>query len=152
MKNNNDRERFLNTLQGVAELTQFALTPMVVTFYLKALEPHGFGAVADSLENLARDCKPNSGFPSINQITRRLATGDDSPAKIASKAIGCISKFGIDGWKEARAEIGERGWQAITLQGGWGQFCDMVTYQNITTIRAQLRDSIDGEPRRILLK
>jgi hypothetical protein len=69
-----------------------------------------------------------------------IVSDEDEAREIAATAIGSVVKFGYNNPTEARAAIGEIGWEVIDRLGGWTTFCGGLTDQNLNSYQAQIRD------------
>jgi hypothetical protein len=168
-------QAFLKRLGAIAKLVGYKLDDDVVELYDKALAPVGYQRLCDGLEKLALDLGPGKAFPSIRAI-QEAATGErrQEPAKLAEDSgriaaalvIEAVHKYGSiagDGpnsmakLEKVKAHVGELGWESIRAFGNWNSLCELLTYDNMATVSAQLREharalvarkaaGIDGPP------
>lgn len=85
-------------------------------------------------------------FPSIKQLLEMLEPKADKDAEarvIADKIWSSIERFGSlkSNQDRVRGAIGEIGWQVVENMGGWRVVCDIASYDNVSQLKAQWRES-----------
>lgn len=85
-------------------------------------------------------------FPSIKQLLDMLEPKADKDAEarvIADKIWSSIERFGSlkSNQDRVRGAIGEVGWQVVENMGGWRVVCDIASYDNVSQLKAQWRES-----------
>lgn len=107
---------------------------------LADLEP---GAVVRAYDEWRRN-PGNRKFPLPTDIRALLSPemSDDGKARdAAARVLGAVPKFGSYRVADARAYVGELGWEAMTrVFGTWESLCAELTAKQISTYQAQLRD------------
>jgi hypothetical protein len=98
-----------------------------------------FAAIPDLIETCDR-------FPSIKQLLAAMNPKPDHDAEarlIADKIWGAIERFGSLKSKQdlVRTAIGETGWKVVENMGGWRVVCEIASYDNVSTLKAQWRES-----------
>lgn len=85
-------------------------------------------------------------FPSIAEILSIVQPKPDHDAEarlIADRIWAGIERFGSvrSREEELKKYIGPIGWKAVEAQGGWRVICEIATYDNASSLRAQWRES-----------
>lgn len=85
-------------------------------------------------------------FPAIKEILDAIDPKPDHDAEarlIADKIWGAIERFGSLKSKQdlVRTAIGETGWKVVENMGGWRVVCEIASYDNVSTLKAQWRES-----------
>lgn len=151
-------QAFLKRLSAIGKLTGFDADDDILALYDRTLSELGYPQLCQALDKIAMDLGPGKSFPSIRCI-REVITGerkvdaarvDASAAKIAaSNVISAVSKFGsVNGegekararLEEIRQYVGDLGWECIRTYGSWNSFCEALTWDNLGTTQAQIRD------------
>lgn len=87
-------------------------------------------------------------FPSIADLLRAIGQSlpidDDYASQMATRIIGAVTKFGYTSTDDARQSLDEIAWSVIMDHGGWVMLCELLTNDNMATMKAQLRDAIKG--------
>ena len=96
-----------------------------------------------AIPTLAKNC---ARFPSIKEILEIVEPKVDNEAEgrlIADKIWGAIERFGSLKSKQdlVRTAIGETGWKVVENMGGWRVVCEIASYDNVSTLKAQWRES-----------
>lgn len=89
--------------------------------------------------------KTKNFFPSLSEIIEavvKIESPSMDPTEVAQKLIDSTYKFGEYRAQDAKENLGEL-WVIVEKWGGWKRLCTFSPEQ-IPTIRAQLRDLIDG--------
>jgi hypothetical protein len=125
----------------------------LAAYYRATLSPVQFAMYAEDLseltpEQLVKACKEyrrnpaNKFFPlpsALISIVKPVESDLDLGQDVASKVVGAVSKFGSYRAADARAYIGEIGWECVKRFGGWVTLCSEMTEDNKPTIFAQIR-------------
>lgn len=138
----NPQQAFFVRLTALAGMCQFTLTPEVLALYDRNLSALGYDRVVAALDEVITRRRSRDSFPSIRDI-REIIQPDADPESEALEAVGrivhAISRVGPYRTKEAREYIGELGWAVVQRDGGWEQVCNVLTDENIGTMKAQWR-------------
>lgn len=145
-----DELEFIKAITIFSGLVKFDLTDEICWFYLESLRPHGLVSARQALMKLARGAKVGRGIPSVDELLEIVApkevakvTDEDEAAIAAERVIGAVARYGSafmsTGWERQREFIGEIGWAVVEGNGGWRQFCDQLTNDQIPTVKAQIR-------------
>lgn len=141
-----ERDQLANVIGEVAALYGKSLNRQEVTAYINALLKY----CPDTLQNYLRAFHDyttnihNKYFPypaMLMPLLRKTQSSDGVANEVASRIRSAISKFGWPSPAEARAYIGELGWEVVKRSGGWQNLCENlgVTLQPLT-YHAQARD------------
>jgi hypothetical protein len=85
-------------------------------------------------------------FPDISEIIKKINNPvcekdiHSLAVSLAGKLINCISTYGPDRVEDVEKELGEFGKDILEMEN-WRELC-VVTYSQITTVQAQLREKI----------
>lgn len=83
------------------------------------------------------------GFPFPADIRNKLMpvmNHEDDGQEIANLIMKSISQDGYTNSERAKNKIGELGWEVVQRMGGWQHLCEVITNDNESTFRAQIRD------------
>jgi hypothetical protein len=117
------------------------LTPEQLEMYSQDLSVLSPEELRDAILKYRADGR-NDRFPlpaKLISIIRPVETELDLGNDVASRIIGAVSRFGSYRGAEARAYIGEIGWECVKRFGGWVTICSELTDDTKTSIFAQLR-------------
>lgn len=149
-----DEQEFLVRITAIAKtVPNFVLTKEVIATYDRLLAPLGYAAVNKALDDILIDRSSRDPFPSIKEIRAKVNPTLDPTSeavRLANLIISGVSKHGPNNLERAKDEVGELGWQAVRLSGGWLTVCEALTFQNRTMMIAQIRDlilSLGSRPR-----
>lgn len=139
--------QFIEALTGVAELSQMTLTPNIVALYARAVEPYGYDVAAGALAELAVNCRPGYGFPTIADVLKKLdpqkhtKVDDEGEASyVASLIAGAVARKGYRCPPDVLEKtIGSLGMEVVRISGGWARICDELTPENTPAYKAQWR-------------
>lgn len=139
--------QFIEALTGVAELSQMTLTPNIVALYARAVEPYGYDVAAGALAELAVNCRPGYGFPTIADVLKKLdpqkhtKVDDEGEASyVASLIAGAVARKGYRCPPDVLEQtIGALGMEVVRVGGGWGRICEELTPDNTPAYKAQWR-------------
>lgn len=129
----------------VAKIYGHTLDNDVLAINVRILNKYPFAAVMGALQQVAEDPRVNKSnlLPIAHHVRQRLEPkldDRDEAMEAASRAIAALSKFGYTNPDRAKEFIGELGWEAIRLMGGWTRLCETTTPDQNEILRAQLRD------------
>jgi hypothetical protein len=135
------KNAIVEVLEGLAAYYRTTLSPVQFAMYAEDLA----GLTPAELVHACREYRrnpQNKFFPlpsSLISIVRPVETELDLGNDVASRIIGAVSRFGSYRGPEARAHIGEIGWECVKRFGGWVTICSELTDDTKTAIFAQLR-------------
>ena len=123
------------------------LSEPVLAMYLDDLEDLPTGEVIAAYRDWRKNPK-NKAFPlpaQIRGMVRPEVDADAAAKEISARISGAIVKFGYANSPDARAFIGEVGWQVVERFGGWSHICQNhgVTIDP-TAFAAQARELAKG--------
>jgi hypothetical protein len=102
---------------------------------------------ADKVVQAFEDWRRNPGnrrFPlpaDIRGILSPTVSVEGQAREAAAKVVGGPARFGSYRHEDARAWIGELGWEAMSsMYGGWANFCGELQTRQIPQVQAQIRD------------
>lgn len=101
-------------------------------------------AMFATLDEIPRSCPR---FPSIAEILAMVNPKPDTDSEariIADKIWAAIERFGSLKSKQdlIRSSIGQVGWRVVEQMGGWRVVCEIADYDNVSSLKAQWRESI----------
>jgi hypothetical protein len=135
---------FYTKLTGLAGMVPgFTLTPEVIGLYDQHLSPIGYEKVCRALDQIILERNSRDPFPSIKEIMMLIdpeLDPDQEAMVIASRIAGAVARIGPYQSELARQMIGDIGWQVVKSEGGWENVCQMLTYENQSTMKAQWRN------------
>ncbi|GEM_PF-5363374 len=112
--------------------------------YVNHLETYPLGSIISILRGFHRRL---IYFPRLAEIIENLEGFSDSTIDlanvIASDIISCISKFGPGRIEEVKKELGPN-FVVVEKFGRWADLC-AITYNEVNTVRAQLRELAKGQ-------
>lgn len=120
-----------------------ALTEPLIEMYAGDLADLPEAAVVEAYQDYRRNPK-NRTFPLPAQIREILApvVSDEAWAReLVARIPQAVSRFGYSNGADARAFIGEHGWQVVKAQGGWSYLCENLGAGfDVMTFQAQARE------------
>lgn len=123
--------------------TQRPIEDMALQAYYRALADLDPNTVVAAYEGWMRD-PGKKRFPLPGEIRSELSpmVSDEGQARdAAARVLGAVAKFGSYRPTDARAHVGELGWEAmIRMFGNWESLCADLTTKQVPTMNAQLRD------------
>lgn len=124
------------------------LPDIVFKMHADALSDLPLAKVEAAYEALAKTSK-NRLMPMPGDVRNLISpeAGDrdsDEARMVAARVIGAIAKYGYINPERAREFIGETGWMAIELMGGWVSVCENTKTNQLTTFSAQARELIQA--------
>lgn len=137
----------LNQLAGLwamyAGYYRMKLDDQVLRMYADDLADFDFAEVRAALDVYRKNPK-NRQLPmpsQIREIIKPEVDPDSAAREVAARITAAIPKFGWCNSQEARAYIGETGWDVVERQGGWSHICQNhgITIDP-TSFQAQVRD------------
>ena len=135
------KKAIVEILEALAAYYRTQLSPMQLAMYTEDL-------MCLTPEELVTACREyrrnpqNKFFPmpsALIGIVRPVETELDLGQDVASKVIKCVSKFGSYRGQEAKAFMGDIGWECVGRMGGWSTLCAELTEDNKGTFFAQIR-------------
>jgi len=84
----------------------------------------------------------NVFFPKPGQliaIIKPVETELDLGRLVAARIIQAVGKFGNYRYEDAKAFIGELGWEVVKMQGGWNKLC-ALTSEELRAEQPRMRD------------
>jgi hypothetical protein len=137
------RVDFVEMLVLVAQSCNFDLSEQLIAIYDQALAKNGYPKLCAALKHILINRRTRDPFPSIREVQEivapTLATKDQA-TDAAARIIASVSKFGRTNPGQAEAYIGELGWAAVKLYGGWNMLCEQLTVHNTSIVMAQFRE------------
>jgi hypothetical protein len=113
-----------------------------IRLYVSDLVDLPYDDVVRAMGEVRRDPK-TTRMPLPAVIRDRLQPADtleSNARESASRIATAVSRIGPYRTAEAKAYIGELGWEVVKRQGGWEETCAALTYDNATTLQAQWRE------------
>lgn len=105
--------------------------------------PASFAQYQRALQCYFDDPK-NKTFPSLAGLRVYIdpkASVESQANELSSRVVEAISRFGWNNGAEARAYLGDTGWELVKRSGGWAYVCENLGLSlNPGTFRAQARD------------
>jgi hypothetical protein len=139
------KENFVKGLGIVAELCQFELKQEIISLYCHHIGKIGFDRGAKALHEVVKSCRPGRPFPSIDDILKAAGADDESDEsraiEAANRIVGAVSRYGDSRHRIVEDYLGPLAWEIVQKAGGWSAVCETMTNANITTMRAQFRES-----------
>lgn len=91
----------------------------------------------------------NTVFPSpakLQPYLRPVANDESTAIEAVNRILTAVNKFGYPNATEARAFVGEAGWNVVRDYGGWEILCQNLGVElSEQTFRAQARESIKAK-------
>lgn len=146
--NPEQRAQLGKVITATAMYYQRQITTEVVSMMVSDLEDLPFEKVVKAYETLRRDPK-TQGFPlpaKIRGVVAPTPTVETEARDVIEKIKIAIGKFGYMRGEEARAYVGEIGWQIVRGLGGWMAVCQSNFIHNsalIAQARARGEDLIN---------
>lgn len=114
----------------------------VLDLYVRDLDDLPFVDVVKAMTAIRRDpTTRRCPLPSvIRQRIQPAQTDEQRALDAVSLIVMAISKVGPYRTQEARALVGDLGWLVVEREGGWQHVCEMLTDENVGTLRAQWRE------------
>lgn len=114
----------------------------VVNLFVEDLVDLPFERVANAIKEARLDPK-TTRFPLPAVIRAKIITvgpsDEDQAIEAANRIVAAVSKHGWCNHEAARASIGELGWRVVSMEGGWRSVCEMLSADNLTSLKAQWR-------------
>lgn len=122
----------------------------VITMYASDLEDLDFASVNEAMSKYRKDPKNRTMFvpAQIRQMVlpEDYITPEIQAREIAARICAAVPKYGYCNGPEARAFIGDIGWEVVQRQGGWSYICENLGVNiNPSAFQAQLRDQLKGD-------
>lgn len=143
------RQDLAKTIAATAAYFGKEMKPEVLTMMCDDLDDLDTATVIQAYSAYRRNPK-NRSFPLPAQIREIVCPEDHiSPeakaAETAARILGAVPKYGYTNPSDARAFIGEEGWQAVQRQGGWMFLCENLGVSiQPGTFQAQIRNQLEA--------
>ncbi len=88
--------------------------------------------------------KTSKGFPFPSEIRSKIDTpvsDEDKAQRISNLILDCQRKFGYTNKKQAEEYMGEAAWRTVNELGGWQLLCETTMTDQLTSNRAQFKNS-----------
>lgn len=136
----NDEKEFLTYLAALADMVPgFILKPDVVALYDEAAVKVGYKKFSIAIKKIIATRNSRDPFPALSDVLSLVSFNGMDAEELSAKIVGSVSKFGPYKSADARIYLGETAWNIIQLEGGWENVCQMLTYENMSTLQAQWR-------------
>lgn len=135
-----DEKEFQTYLTALAAMTpNFVLTKELIAVFDEAASKIGYGKASRAVKQFIAENSSRDPFPSVSDMLKKSEFNSLDAEEIAAKIFGAVSKFGSYRVSDARIFLGEVAWKIVTMEGGWESLCQMITYENASTLQAQWR-------------
>lgn len=138
----NNEENLTSKIIALAAYYRETISTDQLLMYAEDLQCLSFEELSIAIKSYRMNPK-NKFFPlpsALIDLVRPFESNEDEGRLAAAKIIGAISKFGWNNPDKAREFIGEVGWNAIQILGGWTALCESTDDDNKSTVSAQLRN------------
>jgi hypothetical protein len=138
----NKQVELTKILLALAEYYERNLSPSQIAMYvedLMCLEPE---KLIESIKRYRNDPK-NDRFPlpvKLKAMIGEAESPDDHARDASSRIVAAVSKYGWNNLEQAKAYIGDLGWEVVKRHGGWQTLCESLTYSNMGMLQAQWRE------------
>ena len=118
------------------------LTPGQIAMYVEDMTD----LTADELRTACRQYRQearNDRFPlpaKLIALARPVASDEDLGRETAAAIIHAVFRYGWNNPENAREAMGALGWSIVARMGGWVNFCQELSNENLPIMRAQIRD------------
>ncbi len=135
-----EQEEFRTYLVALSEMVPgFTLKAELIALYDEAAAKMGYKRSAIAIKQIIASRNSRDAFPSVSDIIEIVSFNFLDPEEISTKITGAVSKFGNYRAADARIYLGEVAWDIVKIEGGWENVCQMLTYDNLSTLQAQWR-------------
>lgn len=129
-------------LQLIAEQCKEQVSLERIVFMVERLLPLGPERVMQTLSEMLEGARR---FPTVAEIKSAMGlveqSDEDKGREVGERIWGAICKFGSrNDTSVVEAYVGPIGMEVIRMQGGWKVVCDIATYDNAGTLKAQWRE------------
>ena len=138
----NNEENLISKLIALAAYYRETISADQLLMYAEDLQCLSLDELSLAIK-LYRTNPKNKFFPlpaALISCVRETSSDEDESREAAAKIAGAISKFGWCNLNQTREYIGDIGWIAVEMNGGWLSLCSFVTDENKSTVSAQLRN------------
>ena len=118
------------------------LTPNQIAMYVEDLTTLSADELRAACQLYRQDIR-NDRFPlpaKLIALARPTPTDEDTGRETAAAIIEAVFRYGWNNPENAREAMGSLGWSIVTRMGGWQNFCQELTNENMPIMRAQIRD------------
>jgi len=140
MKTTND---LVTELAITSEVFSRTLSDAAKGVYLQELSKYPIETICEGIRRCRIEMK---SMPTISDILEKSGCSPENEDQKAMQVVGLIwearRKFSIYRYEEAKAYVGELGWQAVRWFGGWNHFCENTKNDQDNTARAQMRELV----------
>ena len=129
-------------LIGMAEVFGETLTDTRLKAYLKVLRQVTVEELKRAGELILVD-ETLRRFPlpaQILAVCHPALSPEEESKEVAGRIIAAVPKYGYSNQEEAKAYIGDLGWEVVKMQGGWAEMCRNMRNHMIPTLQAQYRE------------
>lgn len=145
-----EEQEFIAKLTGLAHLCGFTLTPEVISLYDQHLGELGYADAARAIDRIIVERRSRDPFPSVKEIReviRPELRPEDEASEVVGRIVGLVSRAGpyANGVADA---LGPIAWEIVCEEGGWVTVCELLTYDNMPTLKAQWRRAAEAKLRR----
>lgn len=130
------------TIIFTAEYYGRPLTRPIVSMMIDDLSDLIFDEVIQAYKQYRRNEK-NKSFPlpaQIRAMVQEQENPEASAREAAARIIDAVGKYGWNNPTRAQNYIGSLGWEVVMRAGGWVNICQTLSFDNVATIQAQLRE------------
>lgn len=144
-----DEKSCLAKLTGLAQLCGFNLTDEVVALYYQHLSTLGFADATKAIDHIIVTRRSRDPFPSIKEIREVIKPElrpEDEASEVVGRIVQAISRCGP--YESPKEFLGQTAWEIVCEEGGWTTVCELLTFDNMPTLKAQWRRAAEAKVRR----
>lgn len=146
----NDQQRIKECILTTAIYYGRDMTPAVLAMMAEDFSGHDANEIVAAYSEYRKNPK-NRAFPlpaQIMDIISPVRSDKEIGNEVAGTIWAAIDTYGSYRSNEARAAIGEVGWEVVRLMGGWVGICESTMEHDRGTFYAQCRDLAESISRR----
>ncbi len=150
-----DELNFHKLLNALAGLCQYELDDTIISIYdltLQKSRAYSYAKLCEAIEKIIVERNSRDPFPSVKQIAEIASGGRLKQKEVAVDVANTIVAYiGSKGYTwpqvsdtfqcDLRKALGEIGHYVVLKYGGWVKLCQDANKSDLTTFKAQLRDS-----------
>lgn len=150
-----DELNFHKLLNALAGLCRYELDDVLIAIYdVNLRKVHSYSKICEAIEKIIIERNSRDPFPSVKQVAEMASGGRLKQKEVAVDVANTIVSFiGSRGyvwpqtsnWGDFQIELkdalGEVGYWVVQKYGGWVKVCQDANKSDLTTFKAQLRDS-----------